>query len=153
MQRNEAAISIDAPQQLVFRWLTEPELMQRWIGGLLEFAPLDPGPAAGSRSRQTLRMKGQTFSLDSVITAFAPPDAFDVQVEHRGFESTSRYRLEEHESHTHVVVTIETTYKLFANRLLGALVTREAQKKLVADLERLKGLAEADAQYRHQSRD
>ena len=62
MQRNEAEISIDASQELVFSWLTEPELMQRWIGGLLEFEPLDPGPAAGSRSRQTLRVKGQTFS-------------------------------------------------------------------------------------------
>jgi uncharacterized protein YndB with AHSA1/START domain len=151
VQRNEAEISIDASQELVFSWLTEPELMQRWIGGLLEFEPLDPGPAAGSRSRQTLRVKGQTLSLDSVITALESPDAFDVQVEHRGFESTSRYRLEEHDGHTHLAVTIETTYKLFANRLLGALVTREAQKKLAADLQRLKELVEADAQNRDRS--
>jgi uncharacterized protein YndB with AHSA1/START domain len=151
LQRNDAEISIDAPQELVFEWLTEPELMQRWISGLLEFEPLDPGPASGSRSRQTLRVKGQTFSLDSVITSFEPPGAFDVKVEHRGFESASHYRLEEHEGHTHLAVTIETTYKLFANRLLGALVTRETQKKLDADLERLKELVEADAQDRNQS--
>ena len=86
-----------------------------------------------------------------MITALESPDAFDVQVEHRGFESTSRYRLEEHDGHTHLAVTIETTYKLFANRLLGALVTREAQKKLAADLQRLKELVEADAQNRDRS--
>ena len=145
MHRNEDAIAINAPRELVFRWLTEPELMQRWIGGLLEFEPLDPGPAAGSRSRQTLRIKGQTLHLDSVITAFEPPAVLDVHVEHRGFASTSAYRLDEHEGHTHLSVAIETTYKLFANRLLGGLVTREAQKKLSADLARLKELVEDEA--------
>jgi uncharacterized protein YndB with AHSA1/START domain len=142
VHRNEHAIAIDAPRELVFRWLTEPELMQRWIGGLLEFEPLDPGPATGSRSRQVLRIKGQRFELDSVITAFDPPVALDVRVEHRGFESTSSYRLEERDGHTRLAVTIETTTKLFANRLLGALVTRESQKKLGADLERLKEMIE-----------
>jgi hypothetical protein len=123
--------------------------MQRWIGGLLEFEPLDPGPALGSRSRQALRIKGQTFRFESVITAFDPPTGLDVHVEHRGFDSTSRYRLEEHEGHTHLAATIETTYKLFANRLLGGLVTRESQKKLVDDLERLKELLEARSPDAH----
>lgn len=143
MHRNEHAITIDAPRELVFRWLTEPELMQRWIGGLLEFEPLEPGPALGSRSRQVMRIKGQSFELESVITSFDPPAALDVRVEHKGFDSTSAYGLEEHEGHTHLTATIETTYKLFANRLLGGLVTREAQKKLVADLSRLKSLLES----------
>jgi hypothetical protein len=125
--------------------------MQRWIGGLLEFEPLDPGPALGSRSRQALRIKGQTFRFESVITAFDPPSGLDVHVEHRGFDSTSRYRLEEHEGHTHLGATVETTYKLFANRLLGGLVTREAQKKLVDDLERLKQLVEAGSPDAHRT--
>jgi uncharacterized protein YndB with AHSA1/START domain len=142
VQRNEHSVAIDAPRELVFDWLTEPELMQRWIGGLLEFEPLDPGPAVGSRSRQVMRIKGRTFKLDSVVTGLEPPTALDVAVRHKGFDSASSYRLEEHEGHTHVSVTIETTYKLFANRLLGGLVTREAQKKLVADLGRLKQLLE-----------
>lgn len=145
MHRNEHAVTIDAPRELVFRWLTEPELMQRWIGGLEEFEPLDPGPAEGSRSRQVLRIKGQRFELESVIAAFDPPAGLDVRVDHRGFESTSTYRLEEHDGHTHLAATIETRYKLFANRLLGRLVTHEAQKKLVTDLERLKELVEEAA--------
>ena len=151
MHRNEHAVTIDAPREDVFRWLTEPELMQRWIGGLEEFEPLDPGPAEGSRSRQVLRIKGQRFELDSVITAFDPPAGLDVHVEHRGFDSTSTYRLEEHGGHTHLAATIETRYKLFANRLVGRLVTREGQKKLVADLARLKELLERRSPDAHRT--
>jgi uncharacterized protein YndB with AHSA1/START domain len=137
-------VEIDAPRDTVFHWLTEPELMKRWVGGLLEFEPLDPGPALGSRSRQVMRVKGQSFGLESVITAFDPPTSLEVRIDHKGFDSTSRYRVDEEADRTRVTATIETSYKLFANRLLGGLVTREAQKKLVADLDRLKQRVEAE---------
>ena len=145
MHRNEHAVEIEAPREDVFRWLTEPELMQQWIDGLLEFEPRDPGPALGSRSRQVMRIKGRNFELDSEITAFEPPEGLDVRIDHKGFESTSRYRVEESDGVSRVTATIETSYKLFANRLLAGLVTREAQKKLVGDLARLMELVEAES--------
>jgi uncharacterized protein YndB with AHSA1/START domain len=143
VHRNEHSIEIDAPADRVFEYVSRPDLMKEWVGGLVEFRLLDPGPALGARGVQIVEVSRRNWELQSEITRYQPPRALQARLTHKGFVSTAAYELEEHDGHTHVHATLDTEYKLFANRLLGALVTRQAQKKLEDDLERLKRAAES----------
>ncbi len=136
-------MEIDAPADRVFEYVAEPGLMKEWVGGLIEFRPLDPGPALGARGVQVVEVGRRNWELESEITRYQPPRILEARLTHRGFESTAAYELEERDGRTHVHATLDTSYKLGANRLLGGLVTRHAQKKLEADLERLKRAAES----------
>ena len=41
MHRNEHTIEIARPPAAVFPYLTEPELLKRWVGGLTTFEAVD----------------------------------------------------------------------------------------------------------------
>jgi uncharacterized protein YndB with AHSA1/START domain len=144
VHRNEHSIDIDAPADRVFEYVSRPDLMKEWVGGLVEFRPIDAGPALGARGVQVVEMSRRNWELESEITRYQPPRALEARLTHKGFESTAAYELEEHDGRTHVRATLDTEYKLFGN-LLGGLVTRQAQKKLEADLDRLKRAAESAA--------
>jgi carbon monoxide dehydrogenase subunit G len=66
-------------------------------------------------------------------------------MEGTGFTAKTSYVLEPVEGGTRLTTTVESEYSLLVARLLGGLVTREAQKKLRADLARLEALVEAEA--------
>jgi uncharacterized protein YndB with AHSA1/START domain len=143
LHRNEHTVEIDAPPDRVFEYVSQPELMKEWVGGLIEFRPLDPGPALGARGVQVVEVGRRNWELESEITRYQPPRILEARLTHRGFESTAAYELEERDGRTHVRATLDTTYRLGADRLLGGLMTRQAQRKLRADLERLKHAAES----------
>jgi uncharacterized protein YndB with AHSA1/START domain len=127
----------------VFPWLAEPDRMQEWIGGLIEFRPLDEGPQLGSRAIQVVEMAGKKWELESEIVQYEPPHLLEARlVAPKDFESVASYRLEETDGHTRVTTTMETQYKHRVARLLGGVVSRQAQRKLEADLDRLKRVVE-----------
>lgn len=143
MHRNEHSVEIDAPAERVFEYVAEPERMHEWVGGLVEFRPLGPGPELGSRGVQVVTMAGRQWELESEITRYEPPRELDARLVHNGFESLASYRLEESDGRTRVTTTMETEYKQAFARLLAGVVTRQAQKKLEADLARLKQVVES----------
>ena len=116
------------------------------MGALVESEPLDDEPSAcGSRFRDVFEDHGQRIELEAELVAFEPPQALAVRLVADAFEATSSSRLEETGPGTRLTATIETTYTAFAARLLAPVVTRQAQKRLEADLGRLKELVEAGA--------
>ena len=143
MHRNEHSVEIDASAERVFPYLAEPELMQRWIGGLIEFRPIDAGPALGSRAIQLVEVAGKKWELESELTRYEPPRLLEARlVAPKDFESVAAYRLEEADGRTRVTTTMETEYKHRVARFLGGVATRQAQRKLEADLARLKQVVE-----------
>jgi uncharacterized protein YndB with AHSA1/START domain len=145
VHRNEHSVEIGAPAEQVFPYLSEPELMRQWVGGLVDFRPLDDGPALGSRAIQVVHLAGKDWELESEITRYEPPRALEARlVAPNAFESLAAYRLEETDGRTRVTTTMESEYRSRTARLLGGVVTRQAQRKLVGDLERLKQLVESD---------
>ena len=112
--------------------------MREWVGGLVEFRPLDEGPQLGSRAIQVVDVSGRRWELESEIVGFEPPRRLEARLRHKGFESLAEYRLEPAGVGTRVTATMETEYRQMAARLLAAVVTRQAQKKLESDLARLK---------------
>jgi uncharacterized protein YndB with AHSA1/START domain len=143
LHRNEHTVEIDAPVERVFEYVAEPERMHEWVGGLLEFRPLGPGPALGARGVQVVHMAGRRWELESELTRYEPPRELEARLVHKDFESLASYRLEESNGRTRVTTTMETEYKQAFARLLAGVVTRQAQKKLEADLARLKQVVES----------
>jgi uncharacterized protein YndB with AHSA1/START domain len=144
VHRNEHSVEIDAPAERVFAYVAEPEHMRKWIGGLIEFRPLDEGPQLGSRAIQVVELSGKKWELESEITRYEPPELLEARlVAPNGFESVASYELEEADGRTRVTTRMTTEYKHRVARLLGGVVTRQAQRKLVSDLERLKQAVEA----------
>jgi uncharacterized protein YndB with AHSA1/START domain len=146
MERSEHTVEIDAPRDRVFAWLVEPELMLRWVGGLREFHPLDPGPGVGARSRQIVEVAGRRMEVESRITAFEPEQLVAAELDGKGFHVDTRHELEDDGDGTLVRAEVHTRLSGLAGRLLGSVVDRGAQRKLEGDLARLKQFVEEEAQ-------
>ena len=119
--------------------------MEEWVGGLVEFRPLDAGPQLGSRALQIVDLAGRRWELQSEIVAYDPPRRLDAQLSHKAFASRASYLLEPTGGGTRLTATMESDYKQMAARLMAGVVTRQTQKKLASDLERLKRVVEAAA--------
>jgi uncharacterized protein YndB with AHSA1/START domain len=129
----------------VFPYLVEPDLMRRWIGGLIEFTPLDEEPRIGARSRQKVEQGGRTWDVESEIVELVPDRRLSARATSSAFASTLSYALEPAPEGTRLHGTVETRLRGLAGRLLGGFARRAAERKLVADLERLKRLLEPPA--------
>jgi hypothetical protein len=115
------------------------------MGALVESEPLDAGPpVGGSRFRDVFEDLGRRVELEAEVVEFEPPRLLAVHLVSDVFEATSTSRLEALAGGTRLAAAIETTYTSLAARLLAPAVTRHAQKQLEADLDRLKGLVEAE---------
>jgi uncharacterized protein YndB with AHSA1/START domain len=141
--RNEHAVTIARPPAAVFPYLTEPERLLRWVGGLREFVPLNGAEAQkGSRSRQRMRIAGHNWTFEGEVLDFEPDRHIVVCIRGRGLRMTSDYRLERTTTGTHLSVKVKSEFTRVFARLLGGVVEREGQRKLETDLSRLAGLVE-----------
>ena len=145
MDRSEHTVEIDAPRERVFAWLTEPELMLRWIGGLREFHPLDPEPGVGARSRQVVELAGRRMDVESRLTHYEPDRVVAAELDGKGFHVATRHELEDAGAGTLVRAEAHTRMSGLTGRLLGGVVERGAQRKLEGDLARLKQVVEEEA--------
>ncbi|HYM63119.1 MAG TPA: SRPBCC family protein [Gaiellaceae bacterium] len=145
MYRNEHTIEIARPPATVFPYLTEPERLKRWVGGLTAFEPVEGQSAqVGALSRQVMVIRGKEWKLDGELTALEPDRFVEARMEGKGFKAKTSYVLEPVEGGTRLTTTVESEYSLLVARLLGGLVSRETQKKLRADLARLEVLVETE---------
>ena len=145
MHRNEHTVEIARPPAAVFPYLTEPELLKRWVGGLTTFEAVDGEDASvGARSRQVMVIRGREWKLDGELTALEPDRFVQARMDGKGLTVTTSYALEPIETGTRLTATVESDFSLLVARLFGGLVSREAQRKLRADLARLEALVESE---------
>ena len=143
MVRNKHAVEIARPPAAVFPYLTDPERLLRWVGGLHEFVPVNGTRAQkGSRSRQRMRVAGRDWTFEGEVLDFEPDRRIVVCIRGRGLRMTSDYRLEQTATGTHLSVRVKSEFTRVFARLLGGIVEREGQRKLESDLRRLAGLVE-----------
>jgi uncharacterized protein YndB with AHSA1/START domain len=145
VHRNEHTIEIARPPATVFPYLTEPERLKQWVGGLTTFEAVDGESAqVGAQSRQIMVIRGREWKLDGELTALEPDRLVRARMEGKGFKARTSYVLEPVESGTRLTATVESELSLLVARLFGGLVGREAQRKLRADLARLEALVESE---------
>jgi uncharacterized protein YndB with AHSA1/START domain len=142
MSVQEASVSVRADPSTVFRCLTDPALVTRWIEGVVESRPLTTdGVRVGARSVEVVKTPGGQVELVSEITAVEPDRLLVVEITAPYGPCESRFVLAPEPGGTRVHQTMTLGYRgVF--RLLSWLIDRSVRKKLNADLARLAALAE-----------
>jgi uncharacterized protein YndB with AHSA1/START domain len=152
-----SAIDVNRPAADVFRWISRPELMERWFGGISEITRVAPTDLTrvderiGDHFRAVETDKDQTTrtDLDMTVTEFVPNERFGLQIEPLGDPATSftekaQYRLSEVGGTTHVEFETQTTFHGRLSRSFEPFITSASRTKFQHDLERLKVLVEAE---------
>jgi uncharacterized protein YndB with AHSA1/START domain len=151
-----AQVAINRPPAQVFRWLTNDDLVKRWIGGLVEIRDLSitpNGPEIGKQFVLGEVYEGTRVNMQMTVTRFDKDRALSIYVAslddpHNGFTETGDYTLTDENGNTLLRFDVHTKYFGFFTRLLEPLITPEAAKKLNEDLQRLKQLVEAEPDSR-----
>jgi hypothetical protein len=100
-------------------------------------------PLGDDRFRDVFEDAGQRIEIAAEVERQEPPHLLVVDLRASSFEAKSTQRLEEIPGGTRLTTCVETVYTRRLARLVGALVTRRAQRQLETDLETLKELVEA----------
>ncbi|MGC1685180.1 MAG: SRPBCC family protein [Candidatus Acidiferrales bacterium] len=147
-----SAIDINRPAADVFRWISRPELMEQWFGGISEITRISPAGDAeriGDRFRavEIGRDQASPTNLTITVTEIVPDRRFGIEIVSFGDPTTSfteeaKYRLSEMNGTTHVVVDAQTTFQGKLSQSFEPFITSAAKKKFQHDLERLKALVE-----------
>lgn len=143
--RHAAAIELNALPPAVFAHLVQPELLPRWVGGLQRSEPLgEPGPRVGAKTKETLGEGDDTFELLSTITRLEPDRQLGVLLEHARFVTRGTWVVRAlGTDRTLLIYEATTRYQHPSARLFVPILMRLDQRKLEADLLRLKALMEA----------
>jgi len=135
-----SAVEIAKPAGDVRPWLTEPEKLKAWVGWLLEVRREGDREiwVVEDRNNNNARMEIVAYDMREepgrLYTKVKVDGAFHGWSEFRWTEAGGRTKLEQ---------TGEYEYESWFAKLLEPLITREATKKQLEDLERLKSLIEA----------
>lgn len=140
VSRAEHSVEIGRPPADVFPYLVEPELMRQWIGGLVAFTPLDGEPRVGARSTQRVEQAGRIWDVESRIVDLVPDERLAAETTASAFKSLVVYELEPTAAGTRLQASADTEVKGLGKRFLGGAAARVAERKLTADLDRLKRL-------------
>jgi len=135
----EHTVSIPRPAAEVFPWLFDEDKVPRWTSDLESYERLDQGPlSVGSRIRQALVVGGQRLSFELELVRLEPPHAAEGRFSLQGFEATNLYSLAEADGATRVTQAIDARAKSFKARVLAPALEPRLQRKLEADLARLR---------------
>lgn len=148
--RNSVTVEIARPPAQVFRYLTDDELVKRWVGGLVEIKHLNESvPGVGARMHMVEVYREERVPMEMEITGFDANRGIKFRINSAGdpsdgFTEAGEYLLEPTGTGTRLTLSATSEYHGFLPRLFEPLITPEAQKKLQEDLARLKGLVEAE---------
>jgi uncharacterized protein YndB with AHSA1/START domain len=129
---------VPAEPHEVFRYLTEPDLLPRWIDGLRESRPMGDGVLrVGARSVEVVAAMGRTMEIVSEVTALVPDRVLGVRITYPGAGDTDMtYELTPTAHGTEVRLTVTPRYRGLA-RLVGRLTQPSARRQLQGNLDRL----------------
>lgn len=142
---SDASLEIDRPAKTVFPYFVERELVPKWVPELESSRALDDGPIGeGTRLETKLNIKGRSFEVESVVTAFERDRVFAMHQDSGYTVSDTRYELEPlGEDRVRVRVVSDTKYQGML-RLLAPFEHDAAQAKLERNLEQLREVVEDD---------
>jgi uncharacterized protein YndB with AHSA1/START domain len=147
--KHSARVVIDRPAVQVWRYLSDDELVKKWVGGLAEIRQLTGDGGVGTRLQMAVVMEGERTDMVMEITAFEPHRRIGFHLRTlpgapAGFTETGEYLLEETNGQTRLTLSGESRYSSRGLQLLEPLIAPMAKKKLEEDLGRLKQLVESE---------
>ncbi len=139
MHEHVVTAVVPAAPPEVFRYLTEPALLPRWIEGLRESRPQGDGVMrVGAMSIEVVQAQGKTVEMVSEVTAWERDRALSVRVTYPGGtgEADMTYRLTPVTGGTEVRLTFTPRYRGIA-RLAVRMMSTSTRRRLQGDLDRL----------------
>ncbi len=135
---------VPAEPREVFRFLTEPDRLPRWIEGLRESRPLGDGVMrVGAKSIEVVEARGKAMELTSEVIALDGERMLGVRITYPGAGDTDMtYELTPIVNGTALRLTVTPRYRGIA-RLVGRLTQASTRKRLQANLDRLVQVAHA----------
>ena len=158
------SIEIALPREKVAQMLADPELMPKWLRGLVLHEPLSGVHGqVGTVSRVVLQMGKQQFECTETITRREPADLhgipsgsivhFDREIVGKGMWSAARERLTEAGPET-TLWESESEYRFsgLLMRLVGLLMPGAFRKQSLQHLQDFKAFAEQGTDVREAKR-
>ena len=148
--RSTAAVEINRPASQVFHHITDDQIAKRWVGGLVELTPI-PGARLKVRDRLTavVEASGRRIEVQLIVTAIESNRRLKFTVNSSGdptlgFRGVCEGVLSETDGRTRFAFTENMQYFGIFARVVEPLKTMALQRKLEADLARLKEQVEAE---------
>jgi hypothetical protein len=135
------SIDVNRPPDELFPWLLEEDKVPVWTSSLQRYEVVGT-LGTGARARQTLDIAGGLL-LDMEITRYEPPRRAESRFETNGVKLFSAYLLEPARTGTRLTQTLDAKAGGLTGRMLIPVVQGRLEKKVVGDLERLRGVVEA----------
>jgi carbon monoxide dehydrogenase subunit G len=136
------SIDVPKPPAEVFPWLLEEDKVPRWTGELASYEQLGPlGP--GAKVRQVLSFSGSHVTLDVDVTRYDAPQFAETRFSTNGVEVTNTYTVEAAGAGSRVTQRVDAKATSLTARMVIPVVQGRLEKKLAADLERLRSVLEA----------
>lgn len=137
-------IEFARPPSTVWPWITEPQRMKQWIGGLAEMSGTGGPPAIGQKAREVMVINGRRTVMTSEVTDFETNRSLHVRLTSDGFEMPVQYTLIDlGGGRSRLDYRAVVRFDLPWVQLLEPLIMPEARRKGEADLGHLQQLVEA----------
>jgi len=145
--KNTLSIEIEAPIQVVFDFIHDPQKHKLWLKELEEtiYEPdYDPDHPLGSNFKQKIREGRHIKVYDGEVTAFKKPSHVGVRLSSKELTAQVDYKLESlKKKATRLDFTSELTFKRVALRAMATVSGPLLRGILQAQLNQLKQVAEA----------
>lgn len=144
----ETSVMINRPISVVYAALTNPEITQKWVSGIVEIKQLTPGDTkVGSKLLLVEYVDGRKVRMEEEITLLNPPHLVKYTTIGLGepssqFTEYGEYRLEEVEGMTKFTMNSQIEYHGFFYRLIEPLLTPAVRDKFSGDQTTLKRILE-----------
>jgi carbon monoxide dehydrogenase subunit G len=140
---------VAAPRERVFEVITNLEGAAETIRGIQKLEVLTDGPVGvGTRWRETRVMFKREATEEMEITAFDPPNGYDVGAESHGCRYHSEFRLTPEGEGTKLTWRFEATPQTLPAKVMGFLfkgMMKSVAKECLKDLEDIAAAAEGRA--------
>lgn len=138
MKQYVLTADVPAEPSEVFRYLTDPALLPRWIDGLRESRPQSDGVMrVGATSIEVVDARGKLVEMVSEVTALDMNRALSVRITYPGAGDVDMtYELTPVTHGTGLRLTVTPRYRGLA-RLVMRLMRASMQRRLQANLDRL----------------
>jgi uncharacterized protein YndB with AHSA1/START domain len=138
---SSSAVITASPDE-VFAHLTRPELLTRWVGGLVASEDLTgEGLRVGARSREIIEEGGRRMEMEGEVLQVTPGRLLSMRLTAEGISIQADYTLEPRGGQTVVSLTQVAHYG-GGLRLAAPFLDGAVERKLARDFEALKRLAE-----------
>jgi len=147
--RMRGSIEIARPPEEIWPWMTEPDRLTQWVGWLAEVVPDSSTPASGIGHRETWVLDDPRLNrrvrVPGTITLWEPPTQMGVHVELPGMGvGDVFYKLTDlGNGRTRLEQDGRIRYQGRFVKLMEPMITPEAMRKMLADMNRLREKVEA----------